>query len=119
MATQTQETTKTKTWVNPRTNFGVSPTHYILEIELSGVNQENISITQEKNQVVIETVGQAGSWPIQEFFPGPFKKKVVLPEDSQADSVKATFLNGILTLSIQKAEDPKPKKITIEKGETS
>ena len=45
---------------------------------------------------------------------GSFSKTVRLPFRVKADSIKATLANGLLTVSLDKSEDAKPKKITIQ-----
>ena len=45
---------------------------------------------------------------------GMFERTVALPTDVVADKAKAEFENGILTITLPKAEEVKPKTITIK-----
>ncbi len=45
---------------------------------------------------------------------GVFERSVLLPMDVQTDKAKADFENGILTVSLPKAEAVKPKVINIK-----
>jgi len=45
---------------------------------------------------------------------GDFEKTVRLPTKIKLDAIKASFSNGILTITMPKAEEVKPKTIAIE-----
>ena len=45
---------------------------------------------------------------------GMFERSVILPTEVVADKAKADFENGILTIAIPKAEEAKPKTISIK-----
>jgi HSP20 family protein len=45
---------------------------------------------------------------------GMFERTLALPTDVVADKAKAEFENGILTITLPKAEEVKPKTITIK-----
>lgn len=45
---------------------------------------------------------------------GSFSKTVRIPFRVNADSIKATLADGLLTITLEKSEDAKPKKITIQ-----
>ena len=50
----------------------------------------------------------------QEHRYGTFSRSVGLPSGLQSDKAEATFENGVLTLTIPRAEDVKPKTIKIK-----
>jgi len=45
---------------------------------------------------------------------GSFERSIMLPTDVEADKAKADFENGVLTITLPKAETVKPKTITIK-----
>ena len=45
---------------------------------------------------------------------GSFERSVMLPTDVQADKARADFENGVLTVTLPKAETVKPKTISIK-----
>ncbi len=54
------------------------------------------------------------TWHIREQRYGSFERSIVLPTDVQTDKAKADFEDGILTISLPKAETVKPKSITVK-----
>jgi HSP20 family protein len=49
----------------------------------------------------------------QERSKGSFEKTIRLPAKIVAEKIDASFTNGLLTITLPKAEDAKPKTITI------
>ena len=47
---------------------------------------------------------------------GRFSRSVRLPAGLQTDAVEADLTNGVLTITVPKAEESKPKRITIGSG---
>jgi HSP20 family protein len=45
---------------------------------------------------------------------GSFERSIALPTDVKADKAVADFENGILTITLPKAEEVKPKTITVK-----
>jgi len=54
------------------------------------------------------------AWHIREQRWGSFERSVALPTVVVADKAKAEFENGILTVTLPKAEEVKPKTITVK-----
>jgi len=54
------------------------------------------------------------AWHIREQRWGSFERSVALPTVVVADKTKAEFENGILTVTLPKAEEVKPKTITVK-----
>ena len=73
--------------------------------ELPGVEKENINLNLEDKSLVISVEA-----------PRKYYKKVELPTEVKADSIKASYKNGILDITIKKtgAEKPQGQKIKIE-----
>ena len=49
----------------------------------------------------------------QERFYGKFQRALTLPEPVAADKVKADYKDGVLTVTLPKTEEAKPKKIDV------
>ena len=54
------------------------------------------------------------SWHIREHRWGSFERSVSLPTEVTADQAVADFENGILTITLPKAEEVKPKTISVK-----
>jgi HSP20 family protein len=45
---------------------------------------------------------------------GTFQRAFTLPTAVQRDEVQATYANGVLTITVPKAEAARPRKITVQ-----
>jgi HSP20 family protein len=45
---------------------------------------------------------------------GEFNRTLTLPYHIEADNIEAKFKNGVLTITLPRKEDEKPKKITVQ-----
>ena len=77
-----------------------------------------INVTGEvltlKSEVKQNQEMEEKAWHIREQRFGSFERSIALPTDVVADKAKADFENGILTITLPKAEEVKPKTITIK-----
>lgn len=79
-----------------------------LEIYVTGGNQ--LSIAGERKQ----PEHKEGAWHRQERGFGTFRRSLELPGDVDSDKVSATFKHGILTLTMPKSEEVKPRRIQVQ-----
>ena len=56
---------------------------------------------------------EAATWLVHEVTPGEYIRQITLPRAVDADSARTTFENGVLTLTLPKTEDAKPKQIKV------
>ena len=82
--------------------------------ELPGLTREDISIEMVNgflsvngNRKVTDDDGK-----VTETF--SLNRSIAIPESVQAEKVAATFENGVLTVTLPKREEVKPKKVTVE-----
>jgi HSP20 family protein len=86
---------------------------------LPGVRPEevDISVTGDiltiKGETKSEEETKDGSYHRRELRYGAFARSIALPTRVDHDKAEATFENGILTISLPKAEEVKPKSIKI------
>ncbi len=79
-----------------------------LEIYVTGGNQ--LSIAGERKPPELE----GGAWHRQERSFGKFRRTFELPCDVNADAVTANSAHGVLTLTMPKREDVKPRRIEVK-----
>ena len=93
---------------------------YSVTASVPGINPDDVEITLEDNVLNIkgETMAveaaEGEKFHVRERRYGRFNRSIRFPAAVNGDEVNATYENGILTLSIPKAEEVKPKRITIQ-----
>lgn len=92
----------------------------VVKAALPGIKADEvqINITGEvltlKGEVQQNQEMEEKAWHLREQRFGSFERSIALPTDVVADKAKADFENGILTITLPKAEEVKPKTITVK-----
>ena len=94
--------------------------HVFVKCELPGMKKEDIQISLHENTLTVSgerkqerEVREGDSYRSERFF-GRFHRSVTLPVSVQTDHVTAQYKDGILNISLAKAEDAKPKHIEVQ-----
>lgn len=89
----------------------------VVQAPMPGVNPEEVEITLEGDTLTIKGEVKAPvenvDYVLQERWYGPFSRSLVINVPVDADKVEATFENGLLTVTIPKAEEVRPKTIKV------
>jgi HSP20 family protein len=90
----------------------------IAVLELPGMRKEDIEISLHDGMLTIagerKTETQGGEKAERsERYIGKFRRSITLPTRVDADKVSATYKDGILTVTLSKAEEAKPKQIQV------
>jgi len=107
----------------PALNVYQTPTEVVLKAALSGLKPEDVSIDITGETLTIKGESKAEQeikkedYLYQERRYGAFSRSVVLPSGLKTDKAEATMEDGILTLTIPKVEEVKPKKISVKAKE--
>ena len=88
---------------------------YILSALVPGLQAEDLNIQVLENVVSIEGEYQAEEteYLLNELPNGSFRRTLRMPVEIEAEKVEAKIADGVLTLSLPKAESARPKKIKI------
>jgi HSP20 family protein len=88
---------------------------YILSALVPGLKAEDLNIQVLDDVVRIEGEYEADEkqYLMQELPHGSFNRTLRLPTVIDAEKVEAKITDGVLTLTLPKAESARPKKITI------
>ena len=92
----------------------------VLMAEVPGIEPEQLDLTVLGDSVTLKGQRREEDLPDGERFyrrerpVGSFTRTVTLPEAVNGDSVQAEYKNGVLTVRMEKAEQAKAKKITIQ-----
>lgn len=90
-----------------------------IEALLPGVSQEDVQIDIDRGVLTIAAKrhgwepGEGQNWHIREITSGQFTRSLSLPFPVEVERAQAQFANGVLTLTLPKAEAAKPKRIQI------
>ena len=90
----------------------------IAMIELPGMRKEDIDISLQDGVLTIagerqSSLGEEKNAERTERFSGKFRRSITLPSRVDAGKVSASYKDGILTVTLPKAEEAKPKKVEV------
>lgn len=95
---------------------------YVIHAELPGVGPDQVDVRFEQNVLTVRgtkpasfdvtTDGEVRVFAAERVH-GTFERSVRLPEFVDAEKIDASFTNGLLTVTIPKAQAAQPRKITI------
>jgi HSP20 family protein len=105
---------------SPTTDMYETDGEYIVEAELPGLSKKDIQINCQDNVLSIEGARKQdhkeerpGYLRSERSF-GAFKRSIILPATIIEDKVKASFKEGVLRVTVPKAEKSKRKTVPIE-----
>jgi HSP20 family protein len=107
-----------RTW-QPPVDIQETEDAYRLIAELPGLTKDDVAITMENNVLRLsgerkfERDAKKDTFQRIERTYGSFTRSFALPSQVDAEGVTATFADGVLTLTVPKAEQAKPRKIAI------
>jgi HSP20 family protein len=96
--------------------------NYVATVTLPGLTADDINIRFEDGTLTVSaeipqpTVEEGARVLMQERGFGQFSRSIRLPDSIDADHVEATYEDGVLTLTLPKAEEAKPRLIPIKSG---
>ena len=88
---------------------------YVLSALVPGLQAEdlNIQVLDDVLRIEGEYKAEESNYLVRELPTGSFSRTLRLPASIDADKVEAKIADGILTLSLPKAESARPKRISI------
>jgi HSP20 family protein len=104
----------------PRVDISETKDDIIVKAELPGVSPESINVDIVNNTLTVQgektkddTVEGENFYRVERIY-GKFMRSFSLPQRVKADEVKARYKDGILFVTIPKAEEAKPREIKVE-----
>jgi len=107
-------------WSVPAIDMFQTENEIVVKVALPGIKPEavQINITGDvlhiKGEMRYKDEKKEKSWHIREQRMGAFERAVALPTEVVTDQAKAEFENGVLAITLPKAEEVKPKTINIK-----
>ena len=108
----------TRTWAPP-VDIYENGDNLVLKAELPGINPDDVEIRVEDNTLYLKgerksekEVKEQNYHRVERSY-GTFARSFSLPNSVDADKVAANYKDGVLTLTMPKKEEAKPKTIKI------
>ncbi|XP_044974584.1 16.9 kDa class I heat shock protein 1-like [Hordeum vulgare subsp. vulgare] len=112
---------ETAAFANARVDWKETPEAHVFKADLPGVKKEEVKVEVEDGNVLVvsgertkEEEDKNDKWHRVERSSGKFVRRFRLPEDAKVEEVKAGLENGVLTVTVPKAEVKKPEVKAIE-----
>ncbi len=115
--TATETKARPSTFAVPRATIREEKESYLLELEMPGVRKDGLEITVENNELTVigrrsdsELKGEA---VYRESRPLDYRRVFDLDPSIDVGKISAKMDQGIVTLTLPKAESVKPRKIVV------
>lgn len=116
-------------FLTPAVDIAEGDSDYTVRVELPGVSKDDVKITMQDNILTIrgekklvrttqssgeEKEARESNYHRTERSFGSFQRSFTLPTHVKSDKIEATYKDGILTVTLPKAEEAKPKQIEVK-----
>lgn len=104
----------------PAVDLYQTPDEVVVKVNLPGLKAEDVDISVTSDVLTLhgefkqESERKEATYHVLERRSGAFERSVMLPTDVQTEKAKADFEDGVLTITLPKAEAVKPKTITVK-----
>ena len=108
------------TWSSLTIDMYETNNDVVVKAALPGLKADEVQINVNSDVLTIkgemkhEEEKKDKSWHIREHRWGAFERSIRLPTGVMFDKAKAEFDNGILTITLPKSEEVKPRTITVK-----
>jgi HSP20 family protein len=107
----------------PAVDVSENDDHFTVRAEVPGVKKEDVNVTYENGMLTLsaetrsESEEKEGERVIrQERRYGKYMRSLRLGADIDEGKIKAAYKDGVLEISLPKAEEVKPKRISVDVG---
>ncbi|XP_019158556.1 PREDICTED: 17.5 kDa class I heat shock protein-like [Ipomoea nil] len=112
---------ETSAFVNTRVDWKETPEAHVFKADVPGLKKEEVKVEIEDDRILqicgernVEKEEKNEAWHRMERSSGKFMRRFRLPENAKMEEIKASMENGVLTVTIPKAEVKKPDVKSIE-----
>lgn len=118
---RTDETSYGAYWI-PALDAWETEQAFVVQLDLPGLTRDQVDVNFDRNTLTVrgtrgDTIPQAENGELRVFFaersPGSFSRSLRFPQYVESEKIQASFANGVLTITVPKAEAAKPRKIEI------
>jgi HSP20 family protein len=99
--------------LRPQLDIAERDDEYLISVEVPGVEEKDIKLTLEDQRLVIEGEKRQESTTKEDRYQrverayGSFRRVLDLPVDAKAEETKASFANGVLTITVPRSPEAK------------
>lgn len=110
---------ETAAW-NPRTDITETDKEISVQVEVPGMNKDEIKVKVENNVLTIsgerkqEKKEKKTDYSRVERYYGKFERSFAMPDAVLSDKISAVYKDGVLSVSIPKSEKAAQKQIAVE-----
>jgi HSP20 family protein len=114
-----ESTSRQAVWA-PRTDLVETEDSYRLHLDVPGLTKDDLKINYQDNQLTVsgertsDRPGEGEEYVRVERSFGQFYRSFRLPRTVNAEGISASYENGVLTITVPKTEDVKPRQIEIQ-----
>jgi HSP20 family protein len=104
----------------PRVDIVERGDEFLVRAEIPGVDRKDLEVSLLDNAITLkgtshkEEEKKGENYFHREIAQGSFTRTVVLPEEADTASARATFRDGVLVITLRKAEQRRRRTITVE-----
>ncbi|MBM4161268.1 MAG: Hsp20/alpha crystallin family protein [Ignavibacteria bacterium] len=114
------DTTLGPSYWTPAVDIVEEDDQFVVKMELPGVNKEDVKITLETNILTVqgekkhekEEKGE-NTYRAERSY-GAFQRSFTLPTTVKSDKIDAVYKDGVLAVTLPKAEEARPKQIEVK-----
>ena len=105
---------------SPAVDIAEEDVQYLVKVDLPGVSKDDVKITMEGNLLTIsgekkeQKETKKSNYHSLERNYGSFSRSFTLPTTVQGDKVEAEYKDGVLNITLPKAEEAKRKQIEVK-----
>ncbi len=103
----------------PRTDIYETEDAFVVDIEAPGVPKDQVKVEVKNGQLTVsgerrlERKAEKESYRLERHY-GAFERTFTLGETVDAEKITAAYKDGVLTLTLPKAEKARPREIAVE-----
>lgn len=105
---------------SPLVDIAEDDKEYLIKVELPEVLKDDVKVTVESDTLTIsgerksEKEEKGRKFHRVERYYGRFERSFTVPDDAEANNVKAEFKDGVLRVHLAKSEKARPKQIEVK-----
>ena len=109
-----------RTWTPAVDIYETADHQVVVKVELPGVSKDEVKIVMQENMLTIrgekkqEMESKGSNYRKVERSYGSFQRSFTLPSTVKGEKIEASFKDGVLSISLPKAEEARRKEIEVK-----